>query len=312
MHRRCARRVSAQHSIVTREDPLRYYATPAAMTDLGRHLDAVHRVGPAIDAVVAVVQGLLIYDVVAQPFYGVAVPPGRGDEIHLRSARSILDRAVEIDPRPADAARPPDLRVLGRCRHFTLLTVAFLRAHGVPARARCGFATYFNRDTFEDHWVAEVWDHGAARWRLVDAQLDATWRERIGFAGDPLDVGDDQFIIAGRAWQSCRSGATPPSRYGLSFLGDYGLHWVAGDLRLDLAALSKVEMLPWDVWGLAWSSGNPAPDNLTPFDEIAALTVAPDHELDELRGRYRDDARFTMPGSVFNALRNREESVGAA
>jgi hypothetical protein len=56
-----------------------------------------------------------------------------------------------------------------------------------------------------DLWVAEVWDRSASRWRLVDAQLDATWRQRIGFAGDPLDLGEDELIIAGRAWQSCRS-----------------------------------------------------------------------------------------------------------
>lgn len=294
---------------MTREAVLDYYATAAWMTDLAPHLGAVRRVGPGIDAVVAAVQGLLIYDLVAQPFYGVVIPPDRGGEIHLRSARSILDRALELDPRPADEARPPDRRVLGRCRDFTLLTVAFLRAQGIPARARCGFAAYFTASAFEDHWVAEVWDRSAARWRRVDAQLDATWRERIGFAGDPLDLGEDEFIIAGRAWQSCRSGATPASRYGLSSLGDHGLHWVAGNLRLDLAALCKLEMLPWDVWGLAWRSGTPAPDDLTPFDEIAALTLAPDREFDALRASYRNDVRFTMPGSVFNALRNREESV---
>lgn len=300
---------------MTLDAALRYYATPAAMTDVGQHRDAVRRAPPALDAVVATVQGLLIYDTVAQPFYGVAVPPDRSDEIHLRSARAILDRAVELDPRPIDAARPPARRVLGRCRDYTLLTVAFLRAHGIPARARCGFAAYFKPGWFEDHWVAQVWDAAAARWRLVDAQLDATWRGQIHFAGDPLDVTEQEFITAGRAWQSCRSGATQPARYGLSFLGDHGLHWVAGNTRLDLAALNKVEMLPWDVWGLGWSRGAPPPDDLTPFDEIAQLTIAPDAAADDalaaLRERYRDDARFTMPGTVLNVLRNREERVDA-
>src|SRR5262249_46664416 len=147
-----------------------------------------------------------------------------------------------------------------------------------------------------DHWVAQVWDGAAACWRLVDAQLDATWRERISFGGDPLDLTEEEFILAGRAWQSWRGGAIPASRYGLSFIGDHGLHWVAGNTRLDLAALNKVEMLPWDVWGLGWRQGAPPPDDLTPFDEIAQLTVAPDEALHALRERYRDDARFTMPG----------------
>jgi hypothetical protein len=87
---------------------------------------------------------------------------------------------------------------------------------------------------------------------------------------------------------------------------------VAGNTRLDLAALNKVEMLPWDVWGLGWRAGEPVPDDLAPLDEIAALTVAPDAELEVLCARYRRDPRFTMPGRVFNALRAREESVDIA
>jgi hypothetical protein len=84
---------------------------------------------------------------------------------------------------------------------------------------------------------------------------------------------------------------------------------VQGLLIYDVAALNKVEMLPWDVWGLGWRRDAPPPDDLTPFDEIAQLTVVPDTTLDALRERYRDDARFTMPGTVFNVLRNREERV---
>ena len=30
----------------------------------------------------------------------------------------------------------------GNCRHFTVLTVAVPRAHGIPARARCGFSFF--------------------------------------------------------------------------------------------------------------------------------------------------------------------------
>ena len=67
-------------------------------------------------------------------------------------------------------------------------TVAFLRAAGVPARARCGFGAYFRPGWFEDHWVVEYWNATAARWQLVDAQLDATWCEKIGFTGNALAI----------------------------------------------------------------------------------------------------------------------------
>src|SRR4051812_24355199 len=73
-------------------------------------------------------------------------------------------------------------------------------------------------------------------------------------------------------------------------------NWVrqgaAGTPRLDLAALNKVEMLPWDVWGLGWEPGTPPPDDLTPFDEAAALTVDVDARFDKLRDRYERDEHF--------------------
>lgn len=51
----------------------------------------------------------------------------------------------------------------------TLLTVALLRAGGIPARARCGFTAYFVPGWYDDHWVAEYWDTSERRWIMVDA-----------------------------------------------------------------------------------------------------------------------------------------------
>src|SRR5687768_11054798 len=36
-------------------------------------------------------------------------------------------------------------RIVGCCRDFTLLFVSLARYHGIPARSRVGFATYFFR-----------------------------------------------------------------------------------------------------------------------------------------------------------------------
>jgi len=48
----------------------------------------------------------------------------------------------------------------------------------LPARARCGFGTYFWRGRFEDHWICEYWT--GARWARVDAQLDEVQRRVLG------------------------------------------------------------------------------------------------------------------------------------
>ena len=190
------------------------------------------------------------------------------------------------------------------------MTVAFLRAAGVPARARCGFGAYFRPGWFEDHWVAEYWNAADDRWHMVDAQLDETWRKMIGFTGDPFSITPDEFITAGHAWQAWRRGELDAGRCGLSAIDEHGDFWIAGNLRLDLAALNKVEMLPWDVWGSHWEPGeDPTTAQLELFDAVAALTVDADARFGDLRTRYETDDQLRMDGTVFNVVRNQVEAV---
>jgi len=288
------------------QDTLDYFAAPGRFTTVG---DGDFSSG-AIGEVVEVVQGLLVYDLVAQPFYGVELTPIQADAIHERDTARLLDIVRAIDARPLDEHRRAADRVGARCHAFSRLTVAFLRAAGVPARARCGFGAYFRPGWFEDHWVAEYWNATTARWQMVDAQLDATWREKIGFAGDALAITANEFVTAGHAWQAWRRGELDADRCGLSAIGEHGAHWIAGNLRLDLASLNKVEMLPWDVWGAGWApGGQPTDAQLQLFDTVAELTVDPDARFGELRRRYETDDSLRMDGTVFNVAHDQVETV---
>jgi hypothetical protein len=287
---------------------LDFYATPGRFTTL----DDYEFASSDVARVVELVQGLLVYDTVAQPFYGVELTPQQAEAIHERDSARLLEVAQAVDSRPIDEARPPGSRVGARCHAFSRLTVAFLRSAGVPARARCGFGTYFRPEWFEDHWVAEYWNAADHRWQMVDAQLDATWRSMIGFEGDPMSITTTEFVTAGRAWQAWRRGELDADRCGLSAINMHGVDWIANNLRRDLAALNKVEMLPWDAWGEGLGPGEqPTTSQLELFDAIAELTVDPDHHFDELRSRYENDGSLRMDGTVFNVLRDRTEAVSS-
>jgi hypothetical protein len=263
-----------------------------------------------IRAVVDVVQGLLVYDLAAQPLYGVELTEQQAETINERDSARLLAVAQAVDPRPLEDARPPASRVGARCHIFSRLTVAFLRAAGVPSRARCGFGAYFRPGWFEDHWVAEYWNAAGDRWQMVDAQLDDRWRTMIDFAGDPLSIDATQFVTAGHAWQAWRRGELDADRCGLSVIDQHGSFWIAGNLRLDFASLNTVEMLPWDVWGSGWQPGEqPTAEQLELFDAVAALTVDPDTHFDALRARYDAEDSLRMDGTVFNIERNRFETV---
>src|SRR5580692_8683187 len=102
---------------------LDFYATPGRFTATDSDFSSED-----VRNVVEVVQGLLVYDVVAQPFYGVELSPDQTGAIHERDAARLLAIIRAVDSRPLDETRPAANRVGARCHAFSRLTVAFLRA----------------------------------------------------------------------------------------------------------------------------------------------------------------------------------------
>ncbi len=169
-------------------DIFAFYASHGPMTDPGEASALIDPLPNDVAALSRVIQGLGIYDVVARDFYGFEPPENCLAEIHLRPIAERIARILELDAQPLHIARKPERRVLQRCNSFALMLVTVLRAKGVPARSRCGFAAYFNPPNFEDHWVCEYWDAQDRRWRLADAQIDDVWRGRLNIGFDTLDL----------------------------------------------------------------------------------------------------------------------------
>lgn len=279
------------------------YRAPIAMSDAASKAALFDGLPHDVGGLAKVVQGLLMHEHIAST-YGIALSHGQHAQAHMRGVEEILDCIARQDKRPLPAARPEGERVVGVCRHFTLLHVAMLRAQGMAARARCGFGAYFAKGKFVDHWVTEYWKETEKRWILVDAQLDRHQREFFGVTFDPLDVPRDQFVAAGDAWRLCRSGQANAGDFGI--LDMFGLWFIASNVIRDVAALNNHEMLPWDIWG-----GMPRTDadiDLPFIDRLAEFSHAPDRHFGELRAAYQDK-RIAVPGTVFNAVLNRLDPV---
>ena len=165
----------------------------------------------------------------------------------------MLGRINSRDDRRLGEERPKDRCFIGTCRDYAVLLCALLRHRGRPARVRCGFTFYFEPDANfgDDHWVTEVWDADEARWRLVDAEIDAALPQHVRVSIDPCDVPRGGFQVAGSAWRLCRRGGAGADRYGVASIGVHGEWVMAANVIRDLAALNKREMLPFDYWGMA-------------------------------------------------------------
>jgi len=270
---------------------LDYFSQQGSISNPGEYISLFSELPTSIPELVKLVQGVTIH-VFWTERYGFKAPPERMAELQLRWMEKRLSRTLELDPRPLAEPRPVEKKLLGNCRDHSLLLVSMLRHQGVPARARCGFAAYFMPDHFEDHWVVEYWNAEQNRWVLVDAQLDEFQQDALKINFDVLDVPRDQFIVGGKAWQMCRMGEQDPAKFGIFDMN--GLGFVRGDFVRDVASLNKMELLPWDCWGVILNEQMDDPSDLAVLDEVAALVTGDVPDFDTVRARYETDPRLRV------------------
>jgi hypothetical protein len=265
-------------------DCLEYYRSPGVISDPGEWGDWLDGLPADLADLSRVLQGLLIHILEARR-YGVELPEERKAEIETGRVAGMIRRLIELDPRPFLADRPPERRLVATCHGYALLMCAALHRQGRPARARPGFAAYLMPKRFIDHWVCEYWESDRKQWVTVDAQLDAVERQAYGISFDACDVPSDQLVLAGRAWQEARAGRVDPQRFG--FARWWGWSYLRHQVLRDLFALNKVELLPWSRSGLAEKDDqNTSEGERAMVDRIAALAVAADGALPELRSMY--------------------------
>ena len=289
-----------------------YYSKPGPMTFAGKYADLINTLPDDIVTLAQIVQGLVIHEYVASPYYGVVISEERSEESNIRNFEQLLNAIYAVDKSSLRKARPPKKRLVGVCHHFAKILVGFLRTKNIPARMRYGFGSYFNPGFFEDHSLCEYWNAEEARWVLVDPQFDDVWVKRLQIKHDVFDVPRDQFLVGGDAWINCRENGLDSSKFGIFQADMRGLWFIAGVLVKDIAALNKMEMLQWDAWGIMPRPKNKMRDKkrLLFFDQLAALTCNSDLNFKRILQVYEDKSmRLYVPDRVFNARHRHLEYI---
>jgi len=276
-------------------ESIRYYATQGLITEPGEHGALFDGLPDDVPSLCRIAQGLLLHYGWTER-YGVKLTKARFDkDANLRKVSKQLRRIIELDDSPLTEERVPASRLLGCCRDFSTLLTAMLRHKGVPARARCGFATYFAPNHYEDHWVCQYWKSGDDRWVIVDAQLDSLQRGVLGTRFDTTDIPEGLFLPAGRGWQMCRAGEADPKTFG--FGKWQGMWFVRGNLIRDLLSLNKIEPLAWDAWGLMpkYENQDIPFEQMPLLDSVASATQGASPDLLAVQSIYDEQEILHAP-----------------
>ncbi|HHY44402.1 MAG TPA: transglutaminase domain-containing protein [Firmicutes bacterium] len=281
------------------------YISHTRVTDPGTMAAVYEGLPQDMGGLVEVIQGVFLHIHWAER-YGVTPTEEQKGHVQTRLVSRILEIVMDLDASPLTTRRPLEKRFYGNCRDYSVLLCSILRSRGVPARARCGFGTYFWPGQYEDHWVCEYWN--GERWVVVDAQLDELQRNRLKVGFSTLDMPKGRFVNASEAWLRCREQGEDPNKYGIFDMR--GLWFIRGNLLRELAALNDAEMLPWDVWGLMNDEdahGDERSDyeqlvhaeRHTLLDKVARALVEDDEEM--ILSLYRNEPGLSVPKEMIVA-----------
>lgn len=287
-------------------EELAFYKGHSSISDPGVFRDRVLEVPADIDQLQRAANGLVIHFRLDDPV-AIGIPEGRLGETENRYAETIFECALTMDSRPLTCRREASDRVVGCCRDFTVVLLAMARSLGLSARARVGFATYFFEGANNDHMVAEVWDTQDCRWRLVDPQLKPDHIDpNDGLAIDPCDVPRDRFLTAGAAWRSCTAREADAEMFlvhpDVDMAATRSWPYIGHNMVLDLAALNRVEVLLWDLWGLAGKVLSPKgieQEDRALLEQIAAVTGGVPR-FPEVRPLYENHELLRVPDTVLS------------
>lgn len=186
------------------------------------------------------------------------------------------------------------------CRGQAILLASILKAKGIPARARSGFAEYILDDgIYYDHWITEYFDENENRWKLVDADMHCPNHE-IGF--DLNDIPYDKFLFGANAYLGIRQNKYKPET--ILYASDpptLGLKASIRGLFFDFHSLMNDEIIflhmPKYIQDKNFELSE---DEYKELDNLANLMLNPDDNFDRLQEIWNNTPKFKIMSGALN------------
>lgn len=291
---------------------LDFYKQTSPFTDLGYYKEFAQKLPNDIEELCVLQRMQIIHPVAFKDknirdkkdcFWGdmTKVPVSRleyEDDI-FPTAQSILAELLRKDNNYHKNREAKD-KVHVTCRGQAILLAGILKAKGVSARARSGFAGYINQDgVYYDHWITEYFEEKENRWKLVDADMHCP-EEEITF--DLNDIPYEEFLFGANAWLGVRNKTYQEDT--ILYASDpvtLGLKAAIRGLFYDFHALMNDEIIFLHMPKyISEKNFNLSETELKELDQLAELMLEPNKNFDKLLEIWNTNTKFRIMQGALN------------
>ena len=208
---------------------LDFYRQYSPFTDPGEYACLYKNLPDSLPELCKLIRSQFIHPFAELPQYREQIPKERWNEmINYPTVKSILKGLVTSNPAGLIYNRKPEDRLVLGCPQSAILLASILKYRGIPARVRCGHATYLIPGFHGSHTICEVWNANENRWMLVDPSTDK------------VDFSEEEFDFSNEAWMQLQKEEIDPNLYGIP--GRYtGAGSIVGKISNDLAMVLGIE-----------------------------------------------------------------------
>lgn len=214
----------------------------------------------------------------------------------LLTAPALTAELFRLDERGFVKDRKTEDKIVVTCRYVSVLMSAILKAKGIPARSRAGFAPYFKEGISMDHWINQYYSEKEKRWITFDAD---GFYEEGGMELSQYDMEEENFDWVAKAYLAVRRKETDGRQYLYADgLGTCSIPALVRYLVYDFHALMNQELtytiLPAFMEGRL---GELSETELQELDYLAELLLEPDKNFDKLCAFWNKERKYRILNS---------------
>lgn len=192
------------------------------------------------------------------------------------------------------------------CREQAILLAATLKAKGISARVRSGFAKYVNTSGKKagDHWLTEYYNIKLDRWTLVDADMyfDKDILDEYHIDFNLLDIPYEKFIFGAEAYLGMRKNTYKTEEiYYASDPATLGLKAALRGLFYDFHCLMNDEIIflhmPKYIQDKNFELSEQEYQEL---DHLATLLLEPDKNFKEIQKIWNTETKYRIMSGALN------------